>query len=121
MLTTSTRSNGRASNASTPPPFVRQITCPGEVGAAVVRRDDHLLVGAAPSRVVAADGAAALTAIDNLEPGFWVGACSFELGHALERVPVTGACREGAAVPDVLFARFDALAAVAPSGAVGLW
>jgi para-aminobenzoate synthetase component 1 len=91
---------------------------PAEAGAAVVRRGDHVLVGAAPSRVVAADGAAALPALDGLEPGFWVGSCSFELGHALERVPPRAASLEPASVPDVLFARFDALAAIAPGGAV---
>lgn len=91
---------------------------PPDVGAAVVRRGDHLLVGAAPSRVVAADGAAGLAALDGLEPGFWVGACSFELGHAFERVPARSASLEPASVPDVLFGRFDALAAVSVSGAV---
>jgi para-aminobenzoate synthetase component 1 len=91
---------------------------PAEVGAASVRRGDHLLVGAAPSRVVAADGAAAIAALDALEPGFWVGACSFELGHVLERVPGRSASLEPASVPDVVFALFDALAAIAPSGAV---
>ena len=91
---------------------------PAEAGAAVVRRGDHLLVGTAPSRVVAADGAAALPALDGLEPGFWVGSCAFELGHALERVPTRAASLEPASVPDVLFARFDALAAIAPGGAV---
>ena len=93
---------------------------PVEAGAAVVRRGDHLLVGAAPSRVVAADGAAALPALDGLEPGFWVGACSFELGHVLERVAIRAASCEPPDVPDVLFARFDALAVVAPSGAVAV-
>jgi len=91
---------------------------PADAGAAVVRRGNHLLVGAAPSRVVAADGAAALPALDGLEPGFWVGACSFELGHVLERVPPRSAWFAPADVPDVLFARFDALAVVAPNGAV---
>ena len=91
---------------------------PADAGAAVVRRGNHLLVGAAPSRVVAADGAAALPALDGLEPGFWVGACSFELGHVLERVPPRSAWFAPADVPDVLVARFDALAVVAPNGAV---
>ena len=40
---------------------------PADVGAAVVRRGDHLLVGAAPNRVVAADGAAGLAALDGLD------------------------------------------------------
>jgi para-aminobenzoate synthetase component 1 len=93
---------------------------PAEAGAAVVRRGDHLLVGAAPNRVVAADGATGLAALDGLEPGFWVGACSFELGHALEWVPARSASSEPASVPDVLFARFDALATIAPSGAVSV-
>jgi para-aminobenzoate synthetase component 1 len=93
---------------------------PAEVGAAVVRRGDHLLVGAAPSRLVAADGAAALAALDGLEPGFWVGACSFELGHVLERVALRAASYDPPDVPDVVFARFDALAVVAPSGATAV-
>lgn len=91
---------------------------PDEVGAALVRRGDHLLVGAAPNRVVAADGTPGMTVLDGMEPGFWVGACSFELGHVLERVEARSASFETPDVPDVLFARFDALAVVAPSGAV---
>ena len=85
-----------------------------------MRRGDRLLVGAAPGRVVAADGAAALPALDGLEPGFWVGACSFELGHVLERVTLRAASYDPPDVPDVLFARFDALAVVAPNGAIAV-
>ncbi len=94
---------------------------PARVGAAVVRRDDTLLVGAAPTAVVTGNGTDGLDALDRCnrsEPGFWVGACAFELGHALEPVPPRAASFEPASVPDVVMARFDALAEVAPDGRI---
>jgi para-aminobenzoate synthetase component 1 len=94
---------------------------PARVGAAVVRRDDALLVGVAPTTVVTGDGAQGLDALDRLdhtERGFWVGACAFELGHSLEPVPPRSASLEPAAAPDVVMARFDALAEIAPDGRI---
>ena len=64
-----------------------------------------------------AGGADAFAALDALAPGFWVGWCSFELGHAVERVVARGASTEPASVPDAVFARFDALAVVDARGA----
>ena len=57
-------------------------------------------------------------ALDTLAPGLWVGWCAFELGHALERVVPRAASLDVPSVPDVVFARFGALAAVGPDGSV---
>jgi len=78
------------------------------------------VVGVDPSEVVVASGGDAVTALDTLAPGFWVGWCSFELGHATERVVVRGASLEPAAVPDVVFARLDSVAVVDARGRVTL-
>jgi len=91
---------------------------PPGTAAAAVRRGRSTVVGAAPSQVVVASGAEAFAALDSLTPGFWVGWCSFELGHAAERVVARGASTEPASVPDLVFARFDALAVVDPRGGV---
>jgi para-aminobenzoate synthetase component 1 len=84
----------------------------------VVRRGRSAVVGVAPSEVVVASGAEAFGALDALAPGFWVGWCSFELGHAAERVVPRGASTEPAHVPDLAFARFDARAVVDPRGGI---
>jgi para-aminobenzoate synthetase component 1 len=91
---------------------------PPGTAAAAVRRGRSTVVGAAPSEVVVASGVDAFAALDSLTPGFWVGWCSFELGHAAERVVARGASAEPASVPDLVFARFDALAVVDPRGGV---
>jgi para-aminobenzoate synthetase component 1 len=91
---------------------------PPDVGVACVRRGRSTVVGVAPSEVLIASGADAFPALDTLAPGFWVGWCSFELGHAAERVIARGASLEPASVPDLVFARFDALAVVDPRGGV---
>ena len=51
--------------------------------------------------------------LDDLAPGFWVGWCAFELGHALERV-VARRRRHATtrSSPMSVFARFDAVAVV---------
>jgi para-aminobenzoate synthetase component 1 len=91
---------------------------PPGTGAAVVRRGRSTVVGVAPDDVVTASGVDAFAVLDALAPGFWVGWCSFELGHAAERVVSRGASLEPPTVPDLAFARFDALAVVDPRGAV---
>jgi para-aminobenzoate synthetase component 1 len=91
---------------------------PVDAAATAVRRGDTTVVGVAPAEVLVMDGPGALDRLDALAPGFWVGWCSFELGHALERVPPRAASFEPAAVPDACFARFDALAVVAADGAI---
>ena len=89
---------------------------PAGVAAAAVRRGRSTVVGVEPAEVVVASGAEAFLALDSLAPGFWVGWCSFELGHATERVVARGASIEPASVPDLVFARFDALAVVDARG-----
>jgi len=91
---------------------------PVESTATAVRRGDTTVVGVGPSQLVVADGPGAIDHLDALDPGFWVGWCSFELGHTLERVQPRAATFEPASVPDLLFARFDAIAIVAADGQV---
>ena len=59
-------------------------------------------------RSLVASGSDGFAVLDALTPGFWVGWCAFELGHAAERVVARGASTEPASVPDAVFARFDA-------------
>jgi para-aminobenzoate synthetase component 1 len=92
---------------------------PPTTAAVAVHRDAITVVGADPSPpLVAADGAAAVAALDRLAPGFWAGYLAFELGHAIERVVPRGASREPAAVPDGVLARFDARAVIGPDGTI---
>jgi para-aminobenzoate synthetase component I len=93
---------------------------PVGAGAAAVRRGRATVVGVAPAELVLADGPEALGRLDTLTPGFWVGWCSFELGHALERVVTRAATLDPATVPDVAFARFDALATIGHDGHVSV-
>jgi para-aminobenzoate synthetase component 1 len=85
---------------------------------AAVRRGRSTVVGVVPSEIVVATGAAGFARLDALTPGFWVGWCAFELGHAAERVVARGASTEPASVPDAVFARFDAVAVVDPRGRI---
>jgi para-aminobenzoate synthetase component 1 len=91
---------------------------PPGAGATAVRRGRSTVVGVAPAEVLVASGPDAFAALDALDPGFWVGWCSFELGHAAERVLARGASSEPATVPDLVFARFDALAVIDPRGGI---
>jgi para-aminobenzoate synthetase component 1 len=91
---------------------------PPGVAVAAVRRGRSVVVGAVPDEVVVADGVDAFVTLDALTPGFWVGWCAFELGHAIERVTARGASLEPAVVPDAVFARFDAIAVVDRHGRV---
>jgi para-aminobenzoate synthetase component 1 len=91
---------------------------PPDAAVASVRRGRSTVVGVLPDDVVVADGDDAFTALDALSPGFWVGWCAFELGHAIERVVTRGASREPRSVPDAVFARFGAVAVVDPRGGV---
>jgi para-aminobenzoate synthetase component 1 len=90
---------------------------PGSTVASV-RRGHSTVVGVAPTEVVVASGGDTFAILDTLSPGWWVGWCAFELGHAAERVVGRGASNEPAAVPDAVFARFDAVAIVDARGAI---
>ncbi|MEX2100862.1 MAG: anthranilate synthase component I family protein [Acidimicrobiia bacterium] len=106
--------------------LLRQL--PPDLGAIAMRHRDHTVVAAEPEEVFVAPGAEGLAGLDRLTPGFWAGFLAFELGHAVERVtsPLTaghamgGASREAAAVPDVVFARFDARALISSDGRVAV-
>jgi para-aminobenzoate synthetase component 1 len=87
---------------------------------AVVRRGRTVVVGVDPAEQVVASGPDAFAALDDLSPGFWVGWCAFELGHAAERIDARGASREPGLVPDLVFARFDTRAVVDERGDVQL-
>ncbi len=91
---------------------------PPDAAVAAVRRGRSTVVGVEPDEVLLASGADAFRTLDDLTPGFWVGWCAFELGHASERVVPRGASRETPSVPDAVFARFDAVAVVDAQGAV---
>jgi para-aminobenzoate synthetase component 1 len=91
---------------------------PPGTAVAAVRRGHTTVVGVDPDDVVVASGLEAFAVLDRLSPGFWVGWCAFELGHAAERVVPRGASLERPSVPDLVFARFDALAVVDARGTV---
>jgi para-aminobenzoate synthetase component 1 len=93
---------------------------PSGTAVAAVRRGRTTVVGVEPDDVVVASGPEAFSVLDHLSPGFWVGWCAFELGHAAERVVARGASLEPPSVPDLVFARFDALAVVDARGVVQL-
>jgi para-aminobenzoate synthetase component 1 len=79
--------------------------------AAVLRSPEGWVVAWEPLDVVCARGSTAFDALDGLEPGWWAGFCSFELGHAVERVTP----RPGIAspqVPDLGLVRFARRAVV---------
>ncbi len=92
---------------------------PADAGAAVFRRGAHMVVGAEPDELLVAHGGETLDALDGLGgEGTWVGWCAFELGHALERVRPRAASLAPATLPDAVFARFGALAAIRPDGGI---
>jgi para-aminobenzoate synthetase component 1 len=94
---------------------------PADAGAAVFRRGADTVVGAAPDDLLVANGCDVLGALDSIDrsaDGTWVGWCAFELGHALERVRHGAASLEPPSLPDAVFARFGALAAIRPDGTV---
>jgi para-aminobenzoate synthetase component I len=91
---------------------------PRDAGAAAVRRGGTTIVGVDPDEVVVGSGRDVFAALDALSPGFWVGWCAYELGHAVEQVVPCSGSLEPPAVPDVVFARFGAVARVAPDGSI---
>jgi len=75
-------------------------------GCAVVRAGASTVIGASPAVVRAASGADAFAVLREVDAGgFWIGACSYDLGRSIERVHRrTGDDLE---IPDVVFARYD--------------
>lgn len=72
---------------------------------AVVADRHRTIVAVDPVEVVVANGAEALTALDELTPGWWAGYVAYDLGRAIERVPTRAA---PSALPDLVLARFEA-------------
>ena len=64
------------------------------------------VVGVDPDATCGAEGAEAFPALDALEPGWWAGWLSYDLGRAVERVPERAV--PDRAIPDLALARFDA-------------
>jgi para-aminobenzoate synthetase component 1 len=79
---------------------------PGAETHPVVVRDGHrTLVAAAPTDVVTASGPDAFRVLDNLEPGWWAGFLTYDLGRSVERVVSR---LEPTGLPDLVLARYDA-------------
>ena len=81
---------------------------------AVVRRGDEWVVGLSPVEVVSASGPAALTALDDLAPGWWAGWLSYDLGRAVERI--TPRLADDLGLADVTLVRFAARLVLGPDG-----
>jgi para-aminobenzoate synthetase component 1 len=84
---------------------------PFDVDAVSVRAGGKAIVGAVPDDVVTASGAEAFSRLDTLEPGWWAGFASYDLGRAVERV-ASRADRGADEPPDLLLARFPTRAVV---------
>jgi para-aminobenzoate synthetase component 1 len=91
---------------------------PAGLTVAAVRRGDDTVVGATSDPPLTARGRDAIDALDHLGPGFWVGFCTFELGHSLERVKARQ--HDEPALPEAVFARLDATAALRADGTAQL-
>jgi len=76
-----------------------------------LRSGPQVIIAAEPVEVVAESGPAALAALASLNPGWWAGFVSYDLGRVIE--PVT-ARRSGEGLPDLLLARYDTHARVGP-------
>jgi len=81
---------------------------------AVVRDGRRTIVAVDPTEMLVVDAADALTALDDLGPGWWAGYLSYDLGRAIERVPTRSL---PTALPDLVLARFDARAVLDPRSA----
>jgi para-aminobenzoate synthetase component 1 len=79
----------------------------GDAACAVVRTSRGWVTATDAVEVVEVSGASAWAALDDLEPGFWAGFATFELGHAVERVEPERASNDGAPrLPDLALVRF---------------
>ncbi len=79
---------------------------PSARGRAIVRAGTATIVGVSPTVVRAASGADAFAVLREVDGGgFWVGACAYDLGRAIERVQSRAVDDLG--IPDVVFARYD--------------
>jgi para-aminobenzoate synthetase component 1 len=83
-------------------------------GRGTAGRGISTLVAAEPAEVVVADGADALAVLDDLEPGWWAGYLSYDLGRAVEAVRTRLPADKS--VPDLVLARYDARLVVDQAG-----
>ena len=73
--------------------------------SAIVRDEGRWLEARNPVAFVRADGAEAFAALDTMAcDGFWVGYCAYDLGRAVEPVPIRAA--DDLDLPDLVFVRF---------------
>jgi para-aminobenzoate synthetase component 1 len=95
-----------------------------ERGCAIVRDGRTTVVGFEPSVVRTANGEDAFDILRELDTGgFWIGFCSYDLGRTIERViprRLGDGMHAGAAVPDVVFARYDTRLVISDDGEVEL-
>ncbi|MCZ7530407.1 MAG: anthranilate synthase component I family protein [Acidimicrobiia bacterium] len=102
---------------------------PRDCGRVVVRDGRRTVVGVQPDALVVADGPAALERLGTLEPGWWAGYISYDIGRAVEHVTPRpgavpgsavpgsagpGSAGPGSAVPDLVLGRFDARLVIDP-------
>lgn len=79
----------------------------------VLRDRDDVIVAIDPDELRVANGDGAFALLDRAErDGFWAGYLSYDLGRAIERVPVLA--RDDVPVADVVLARHDARIVCAP-------
>jgi para-aminobenzoate synthetase component 1 len=91
---------------------------PATVDAAVVRDGTRFVVAAAPDALRVASGADALTALDDLPPGWWAGFMTYELGRLVEQVspcPHRNDRDHEPLLPDFVLARFPARLVLDPA------
>jgi para-aminobenzoate synthetase component 1 len=81
----------------------------------LLRSGGSTIVAADPAEIVVADGPDALEALDDLEPGWWAGWLSYDLGRAVETVHPR--LPPDPALPDLVLARYDARLVVDAGGA----
>lgn len=87
---------------------------PSDADVAVVRDGTSTVIAAHPEAVVRANGNDAFEALDRIDAGWWAGFLSYDLGRAVERVPVLNPPEPG--LPDLVLARFAARAIVDAEG-----
>jgi para-aminobenzoate synthetase component 1 len=88
---------------------------PRDADVVVVRDGPSWVIGVEPTRVVAARGEDAFSALDRLDGGWWAGFLAYDLGRAVERVSHRIAPHDPG-LPDLALARFDARLILTPEG-----
>jgi para-aminobenzoate synthetase component 1 len=85
---------------------------PRDTDLVVVRDGASTVLALQPDDVRSAGGHEALAVLEGLTEGWWAGFLAYDLGRAIERVPVLAAA--DLPVPDLVLARFDARLVIEP-------